>query len=204
MQMQQQMQDPRMQMMPQQMAVNGMSMQGQGQFQGAFSNPMQQMQQVTPQLQAGNMNALNEQALRNQQAQRNMQGQMAKNPGQPMNNFTPEQNAQINQLAQNIARSTSREQMAGIQQKLQNVPPNMKQLWASQGLTPLHVFFRNSAMKQLQQNQQNPQNQPNQPNPQQSPANQQGQPNRNVQQTQLSQGTSPVSVSVLPLANSHL
>ena len=187
-----------MQMMPQQMTVNGMSVQGQGQFSGAFSNPMQQMQQVTPQLQPGNMNALNEQALRNQQAQRNMQGQMAKTPGQPTNNLTPEQNAQINQLAQNIARNTSREQMTGIQQKLQNVPPNMKQLWASQGLTPLHVYFRNSAMKQLQQNQQNQQNQPNQPNQQQTtPANQQGQPNRNGQQTQLPQGTkSSTSVSV--------
>ena len=83
------------------------------------------------------------------QPNRPMSRNMAQpNPGGPQMTLTPEDNAQIAQLAQKLAQD-NRNQHDSIRERLNSVSNDQKQAWEAQGVDPLAVYFRRQATAQF-------------------------------------------------------
>lgn len=147
---QQQFQNPQqaqVNMTPQQMQMQGMVQnQTQGQFPHGFQNPqlqqaVQMQQQLSHQPQLHIVNASS--SLQPGQNRYPPQSQIPPQNGPPM--FTPEEQQQINRMAQIMAQNTPKEQLDLIQAKLRDIAPEMRQNLAMQNIDPLTFYFRNQA-----------------------------------------------------------
>ncbi|KAI9873241.1 MAG: hypothetical protein M1830_000670 [Pleopsidium flavum] len=66
--------------------------------------------------------------------------------------FTPQENQQINLLAQKMAQSTPRADLEKIRANLQNITPEQRQQLARQNIDPLDYFLRTQAARQFRAN----------------------------------------------------
>lgn len=69
-------------------------------------------------------------------------------PGFSGEQFTPQENDRINHMATRMAGKTSKADMDKIQQNLQNMSPEQRQMLSKRGLDPLAFFFRSQAQKE--------------------------------------------------------
>ena len=133
-----------------QMQMQGMvQAQNQGQVQPGFQNP--QMQQVMPPSSAHMQQQLSHQpqmvnphsSLQPVQTQHHPPSHFPHQNGQAV--YTPEEQQQINRMAQILAQNTPKEQMELIQNKLRHTTPEARQDFANKHTDPLTQWFRRQA-----------------------------------------------------------
>ncbi len=150
--MQQQFQNPQqaqMNMVPQQMQMPGMVQnQNQGQLPPGFQNA-----QLHPAMQMQQQLSHQPQMLNPQSTLQSPQNQHPPQSHTPQQNrqaiFSTEDQQQINRMAQALAQNTTQEQLDLIQNKLQNISPEVRQNLAMQNIDPLTYWFRTQAASKL-------------------------------------------------------
>lgn len=150
-------QQPQIALMQQQMAMQGMN---QNQFSQAyaipqqphvqnFGNPMQHHQSQGQRLVQPTNPIEMQQQMGNGQSVPNMAQRPPQTQGQPQ--FTPQEQQQIMQLAENMAHNVSPEQMNNVQRMIMSIPVDQRQQMQSQGVNPAHAVFRSHAIKRFLQ-----------------------------------------------------
>ena len=144
-----------MALMQQQMAMQGMN---QTQFAQAYAIPQQapiqnlgsQMQQHPPQIQRP-VQPTNPMEMQPQMVNGQPVPNMPQRPPQPQGQpqFTPQEQQQIMQLAENMARNVTQEQMNGVQKMVMNMSAEQQQQLQSQGINPVQAIFRSHAVKRF-------------------------------------------------------
>ena len=151
-------QQPQIAMMQQQMALQGMS---QNQFQQqSYPTPQQThvqnlgnpMQHHAPQsqrpVQSGNPIEM-QQNMTNGPPVPNMNQRALQPQGQSQ--FSPQEQAQIMQMAEHMAQNLTQEQMQNVQRLIMSLPVEQRQLMQSQGINPAHAVFRQHAVRKFLQ-----------------------------------------------------
>lgn len=151
-------QQPQMVIMQQQMAMQGMN---QNQFPPGYAIPQQapvpnlgnHMQQHPSQIQrpVQPVNPMDMQPqMMNGQPVPNMPQHAPQNQGQAQ--FTPQEQQQIMQIAENMAQNVTPEQMNEVQRMVMNIPANQRQQMQNRGVNPAQAIFRTHAIKRFVDN----------------------------------------------------
>ena len=149
-------QQPQIAMMQQQMALQGMS---QNQFQQqSYPTPQQThvqnlgnpMQHHAPQsqrpVQSGNPIEM-QQHMTNGPPVPNMNQRALQTQGGSQ--FSPQEQAQIMQMAEHMAQNLTQEQMQNVQRVIMGLPVEQRQLMQSQNINPAHAVFRQQAVRKF-------------------------------------------------------
>ena len=108
-----------------------------------------QQQQFLPGNGSANPQLSLQQFQQNPNLSQNLGRQMLTNTGQVT--FSPQENQQINMMAQQVRQKASPQELETIKQKLNNAPPNQKLAWHQQNIDPMAWYFRKLAHSQFVQ-----------------------------------------------------
>ena len=102
-----------------------------------------QQQQFLPGSGLANTQLSMQQFQQNSNPSQNLGRQMLANAGQVT--FSPQENQQINMMAQQFRQKAGPQEIETIKQKINNAPPNQKLAWQQQNIDPMAWYFRKLA-----------------------------------------------------------
>ncbi|MCJ1387768.1 hypothetical protein MMC18_000611 [Xylographa bjoerkii] len=105
--------------------------------------PQMQQQQFLPANGSANAQLSMQQFQQNQNLSQNLGRQMPPNAGQVK--IGPQEDQQINMMAQQVRQKASPQEIEAIKQKLNNAPPNQKLAWQQHNIDPMAWYFRRLA-----------------------------------------------------------